>query len=343
MTICCHVSCAIIKVTNQQLDVNWRPTLDRLIRILRIINIIQAYPGIKARELAELCETSERNIYRDLILIDGAKIPITHEGHGKGYKFIGDFKQYPLDWNEEELNAFKLLPVLLKKEYQTSTFQSAYEKVMVAYSVQQAERMSFLSEIPKVIRSGKVIGSSTEASLISLISDAILSSRTIEAVYHTQSRDVTSKRKLDPYFLMPRKNRFYLIGYCHKNNEIRTFRLSRFKDVKVLKDKFVRDEINLEKYFQYTWSVIRGENKIDFKVKFSKDVARYIKEEEYNILPKFTTLEDGSLLFEVTVNDDREFLKWVLQYGPDAEIIEPVKYRIMMAEKLRKWKEIYPS
>jgi predicted DNA-binding transcriptional regulator YafY len=87
--------------------------VERLIRLLRIINIIQESPGIKAIKLAELCETSERNIYRDLEILSAANIPIMNEGHSKGYKFIGNFKQYPLNWDEDEFKAFTLLPVLL--------------------------------------------------------------------------------------------------------------------------------------------------------------------------------------------------------------------------------------
>jgi predicted DNA-binding transcriptional regulator YafY len=56
---------------------------ERLIRIFKILHAIQARPGISAKELAELCETTERTIYRDLRLVD-LIVPITNEGYGKG-------------------------------------------------------------------------------------------------------------------------------------------------------------------------------------------------------------------------------------------------------------------
>ena len=52
-------------------------------------------------------------------------------------------------------------------------------------------------------------------------------------------------------------------------------------------------------------------------------------------------LEDGSLLFEVTLNHDREFLQWLMGYGPDAEIVAPVSYREKMKDRLREWMGIY--
>lgn len=76
-------------------------------------------------------------------------------------------------------------------------------------------------------------------------------------------------------------------------------------------------------------------------MKFSKNIARYIKEEEFNVKPTLTDLSDGSLLFEVTLNDDLEFIQWIMKYGPDAEILEPKEYRKRLKEKLRQWVEIY--
>lgn len=315
--------------------------MERLIRLLRIINLIQYSPGINAKELAERCETSERTIYRDLDVLHAANIPIVNEGKGRGYKFLGDFKLYPLNWNEDEFNAFHLLPVLLEKKFQTDAFLSAYEKVMAAHSVEKKEREDLIANISKIIQSGRLPGASKENRLLPLISEAILSNRTIEAVYHTQSRNITTKRKIDPYFLVPRNNRLYIIGYCHNQKDIRTFRLNRFQNIDVLSQKFVRDHISLEKYLRYTWSVIRGDQKIHFKVKFNKDIARYIKEDDYNVPPKMSELPDGSLLFEITLNDDREFLKWVMQYGPDAEILEPEIYREWMKKRLQIWSKLY--
>ena len=90
-----------------------------------------------------------------------------------------------------------------------------------------------------------------------------------------------------------------------------------------------------------TWSIDRGEQHIRFKVRFSPETARYVKEEELFLKPKMTDQPDGSMLFEVTVNSDREFLLWLRQYGPEAEILEPAAYREQMREELARWRRLY--
>lgn len=273
-----------------------------------------------------------------------ANVPIVNEGKGKGYRFIGKFLQYPLDWDEEEYYSFLNLPFVLPEKYQTKAFQTAYEKVMAAHTAERKRKQQASSDIAKVLRDGKSFDDETdEYDILSKITEAVLTKHRIKAVYHTYSRDVMTKRKIDPYFLVPRGDRLYVIGYCHKSEEIRTFRLNRFRQVMLLEETFTRDHVNLEKHLQYTWSIIRGNKRIRFKVTFSKKVARYIKEEEYNVQPVLTDLPDGSLLFEVTLNHEEEFLRWLMKYGPEAEIIEPFEYREKMRKVLEEWYRVYDS
>jgi predicted DNA-binding transcriptional regulator YafY len=132
-----------------------------------------------------------------------------------------------------------------------------------------------------------------------------------------------------------------LIGYCHLKDEVRTFRLSRFRKVAVTDSSFVKKEFAIKQYLKNTWSIERGEENLQFKVKFSPQVARYVKEEKMFVRPKMTDLPDGSLLFEVTVIHEREFLNWLYQYGPEAEILEPRHIRDKVKEQLQRWASMY--
>jgi predicted DNA-binding transcriptional regulator YafY len=312
---------------------------------MRIINLVQSKPGILARELAERCETAERTIYRDLEALSAMNIPISNFGHGKGYAFISNFSMYPLNWTEQEAVSFSMLPSVLEqiKPLIPDEFESAYEKVMGSHHKEKSKRADILQHVADVIQMGTPAYREESGSFLSDIIQASLSEQTIRAVYYTQSRDEESTRDIDPYYLVPREHRFYLIGYCHSAEDIRTFRISRFRKVELLSQNFDKGDFNLKTYLKNTWSIERGEKQIRFKVKFHSSVARYVREEELFLKPKLTPQKDGSLLFEVTVNHDREFLNWLSQYGPDAEILEPKSYRDVMREKLERWKNLYGS
>src|SRR5690606_31502854 len=133
---------------------------------------------------------------------------------------------------------------------------------------------------------------------------AILEHRTMSTVYHTQSRNETTERNIDPYFLIPRDQRFYLIGFCHLKQSIRTFRISRFLKVDLTTQTFDKGEFNIKRHLKNTWSIEQGDKNITFKVKFNAAIARYIKEEELFVRPRMKDYKDGSMLFEVTVNNE---------------------------------------
>ena len=146
---------------------------------------------------------------------------------------------------------------------------------------------------------------------------------------------------IDPYYLVPREQRFYLIGYCHLKQDIRTFRISRFQQVEITRQSFDKGDFNIKRYLKNTWSIDRGDKNMTFKVRFDAEIARYIKEEELFVHPRMKDQKDGSLIFEVTVNNEKEFLKWVLQYGPAAEILEPQSVRESIKEQLSQWSRMY--
>jgi len=206
---------------------------DRLIRLIRIITLIQGKPGILARELAERCEATERTIYRDLEALSAMNIPISNMGHGKGYSFISNFSLYPLDWTDEETIAFTMLPSILEhvQSLVPPGYQTAYEKVMAAHHKEKAKRREIIEDVADIIQMGTPSHREDQPNYLFPIIQAAINQYTIEAAYYTQSRNELSQRRIDPYFLFPREQRFYLIGYCHTAQEIRTFRVSRFRDV----------------------------------------------------------------------------------------------------------------
>lgn len=315
--------------------------IDKLIRLLNILFAIQANPGITAKELADKCETTERTIYRDLQALT-VIAPITNEGYGKGYRFMGNFALYPLNFTKQEELVFSVLPSVVDTSRLPPGFESAYDKVMASHVKETKRRYETLENIAGIIQMGTpAYREEAEVNFLLPIMEAIIEQRTIRTVYHTQMRDELTVREIDPYYLVPREQQFYLIGYCHVKEEVRTFRISRFREVEATDRSFDKDGFSIEQYMKHTWSIRRGDKLIKFKIKFHPDVARYIKEEEMFVRPKLTDLPDGSLLFEVTVNHEQEFMEWVMKYGPMAEILEPSDVREKFKQRLEQWLGVY--
>ncbi|SEK73076.1 YafY family protein [Paenibacillus sp. OK003] len=315
---------------------------EKLIRLLRILQAIQANPGISAKELALKCGTTVRTIYRDLRILDRVA-PIMNEGYGKGYRFIGEFAMYPLDFTEQEAMVFSMLPSVVDTSQLPAEFDSAFDKVMTAHTKMKSRNSDIVENIAGIIRMGTPAYREEEKypNLLIPVIEAILDQQTIRTQYHTLAKNEITVRDIDPYYLIPRDQRFYLIGYCHLLKKVRLFRISRFLDVIQTSTHFVMGDFNIKQFMKNTWSIDRGDKLIHFKVRFTEKVAPYIKEEEMFVRPRMTDMPDGGLLFEVTLNSSREFLKWLYQFGPEAEILEPREYRKEIRKQLIEWMKHY--
>ncbi|CAH1204865.1 transcriptional regulator [Paenibacillus sp. JJ-223] len=315
---------------------------EKLIRLLRILQAIQANPGISAKELALKCDTTVRTIYRDLRILDRVA-PIINEGYGKGYRFIGEFALYPLNFTEQEAMVFSMLPSVVDTSQLPAGFDSAFDKVISAHTKSKSKNSEIVENIAGIIRMGTPAyrEEGKDPNLLIPIIEAILDQQTIRTQYHTLTNNEITVRDIDPYYLIPRDQRFYLIGYCHMQQRVRLFRISRFLDVLQTNKHFDKSDFNIIQYMKNTWSVDRGDEHIHFKVRFTEKIAPYIKEEEMFVRPRMTDLPDGSLLFEVTLNSSREFLQWLYQYGPEAEVLEPREYRREIRNQLMEWLKSY--
>jgi predicted DNA-binding transcriptional regulator YafY len=127
--------------------------IDKVIRIFNIINAIQANPGISASDLALKCDVNIRTIYRDLDILS-LIAPVTNEGRGTGYRFMGKFFVYPLNFSEQEALVFSLLPSVLDHDKLPPGFETAYDKVMATHLKEKSKQNSIIENIAEYYSDG---------------------------------------------------------------------------------------------------------------------------------------------------------------------------------------------
>lgn len=309
---------------------------DKLLRWLRLLIIIQANPGIRIDELSMKVEASSRTVYRDIKILE-TRFPIVKEQHGSGYRYLTKFRIYPMNLTDAEAMALSIIPSLLDQSSIPDAYLSALDKVLASHNSDKSTGSGAIERITQLIQTGKPASQQDTLNFLPIVLQAMVESRTIDTVYHTQSRNVTTYRQIDPYYLVPREQRFYLIGYCHKESKVQTFRLSRFRQMEILADKFEIGKFSIEKYLRNTWSIHRGNQNVVFQIKFSSKVARYVREEELFVRPVMKDTPDGGMIMRVTVNNSDEFIRWLMQYGEEAIIMSPISAREEMRGKLKAW------
>ncbi|WP_280771411.1 helix-turn-helix transcriptional regulator [Salipaludibacillus daqingensis] len=314
-------------------------------RLFYILQYLTNRETATAAELADHCQTSVRSIYRDMKTLDDLGVYYQSEGRN-GYKLLYQPVQTGGKLTKEEWMALTLFPML--SEGITSgdhPFHQAYRKgVEKIMSIVQKDGGMSSGEggLGERIRLHARPRDSAQIKVMPALLTAISENKAIDVDYYSIHRDKETKRRLNPYYLVPREGHLYLVAYCHFREDTRVFRLSRFQDVVVTEETFkLPRSFNIDDFLSHRWSIIADDEETTFVVRFTEKAARYVLEGEYHVETKRESQQDGSLILTVTVESKQEFLRWVRSFGTDGEVLEPLNVRDSLAEEYREMARRY--
>jgi len=295
----------------------------RLGRLIELISVIKYHPDWGPKKLAEYFEISEKRLYDDLNELNAGGIPIVY--NGKGYSFLNTATLPRVQFTIDEALALLMGGTALEqiKNQYSAPARSAVSKLLDLLP-EDARRMFFALE-------GKVRietkGHSDTNHALKIINSAIAERKTLKFDYYTYSRDVTTNRTADPYGVIFRGNSWYLIGYCHTREEIRTFRLNRISGIGVTGAGFkYPDGFSIKEYIEKSWSVFQGEE-TEVVLRFSRKLAPLIEEHQWQPDQKIIRNADGGITFATKVRGTLEIRRWILSWGEGVRVIRPESLR----------------
>ena len=128
---------------------------------------------------------------------------------------------------------------------------------------------------------------------------------------------------MDPYHLTFYRGGLYLIGYCHTRKDLRIFAVERIRRCKVTDRRFTTPaDFDPKKYLEGAWGVMRGQQ-VKIRVIFSRTIAPWIEERVWHPSQSLRWLKDKRLEMTLKVGDTPDIRRWLLGFGPDAEVVEP--------------------
>jgi predicted DNA-binding transcriptional regulator YafY len=308
-------------------------------RLLHILNLLRAKRGFKASDLAKECEVSERTIYRDIISLSSANVPIYFDN---GYRLLSDAFLPPLNLTLEDYLTLKFSlssSILAERSPLRKYAKSVLAKIEANLNPNLKADIDKLEERLKI--SVKSTFDFSKLSLIfKLIEQSMLNKKSLEIEYESLETGLTTRR-VDPYSLIFRRHAWYLIGLCHLRGEIRIFRLNRIKKVTLLDKSFeIKPDFSLSVFFRDSWEIYQGEPVV-VKVSFKGIGAKVVESGQHHPSEKISKLKDGSLIYEVRVNGIEEISRWILGFGESAEVSEPKELREKMKSTAENLSRIY--
>ena len=297
-------------------------------RLIQIVFLLLSYENITAKRLAEELCVSTRTIYRDINVLSIAGIPIlSKKGYRGGLSLLQGFS---LDKSyftlEEQSNIVQALQILKSSNYPDA--DKTLSKVAGLFSHHlQSEWLeidfSYWGSPEK------------ERNNITALERALINKYVITFTYFNTELTITNQI-VEPLKMMFKSHAWYLIGYSQHKNDIRTYKMSRIRELQITDRLFERE---LPEGFSITPAYKEEYNAPIFILHFSEKIAYKVYDEFQEKYIK--KLDDGTL--EVTFRyqlSDWTFL-YLLSFGEYVEIIEPVEARNILKEKIQKILAMY--
>jgi len=327
---------------NPQIASLTRPQHERIWGIVAMIREGE-YPNCST--FMRRFEVSRRTILRDLdYLRDRMMAPIRFEPRRNGFYFDKAFDSLPvLEMQESDLVMLFLSRQVLgamSERPLAAELNAAFDRIS---SILGNRVAATWNEIGGLIsyRSAGV----TQAKLqhFKKISAALARRLEIEFDYLKPESKVAERRVVRPYRAAMINGQWYLFGEDAKRQAIRTFVLSRMRNLRVTSQKFeTTNEMPLDELLNETFGVVYTPGGTrEVCVAFSARVKHVISERKWHQSQRLEQRPDGTLIVRFKVNNTRELSNWVMSWGPDAEVLSPAKLRAEIAEKLRAAAALY--
>ena len=297
-------------------------------RLIQIIFLLLSHENITAKQLAEELCVSTRTIYRDINILSIAGIPIlSQKGYGGGLSLLQGFSLDKSYFTQtEQRNIIQALQILKSSNYPDA--DKAFNKVAGLFSHNlQSDWLeidfSYWGSPEK------------ERSNITALERAIINKYVITFTYYNSELTVTDQI-VEPLKMVFKSHAWYLVAYSRRKNAIRTYRMSRMRELQITDQLFERE---LPEDFSISPACGEECDAPIFILHFSEKIAYKVYDEFQEKYIK--KLEDGTL--EVTFRyrlSDWTFL-YLLSFGEYVKIIEPVEAGNILKEKARKIFSLY--
>ncbi len=149
--------------------------------------------------------------------------------------------------------------------------------------------------------------------------------------YQSSANTIKTNIQVNPLKIFQAQNEWRLLAV--NQNLIKQYFISKIIDVKLTTEKFKPlPKEKIDSLFTSSLKSWIGFEQFELKIHFDKNWSEIIKSKTYLLNQKITDLNDGSILFEATVNSLDEAATWILSFGKGAKVLEPEELKLKVIQ-----------
>jgi predicted DNA-binding transcriptional regulator YafY len=322
--------------------------MDRLERFYKIQQLLEGKRAVPVREFLEALDISLATFKRDLeYMRDRFHAPIEWDRELGGYRFAtpaagakgapaGPKFELPGLWfNATEIRA------LLTMQHLLANLQPGLLGPHVQPLLARLRQLLDVGDHPpeEVERRIRVLHSQSRGRnlpLFDVVATGVLKRQRLHVRYRGRGRDEVTERDVSPQRLVYYRENWYLDGWCHLRDDLRSFAVDAILEASLLDTRAKAvPEKDLDEVLASGYGIFSGRATQWATLRFTPERARWVAAEEWHPRQKSRTEADGSYVLEVPFSDPRELVMDVLRHGPHVEVLEPAALRREVTTQLR--------
>jgi proteasome accessory factor B len=326
----------------------------RVSRVVQILTTLAAGRGYTTAELSRMFGVSRRTLFRDLKELQNIGLqpqfsPLRPGGAGGqmgGYRIAPEQFLPPINLNLQEALGLLLLVHKMRGQIQLPFKNSALLAALkIESSLPPRVRRYCEHALAKIsAKAGPQApapGTPGLDNIFSTLQSAIAQRRKIHICYDSLFDGGIIDCDLSPYHLFYNQRAWYVIGQSSVHKAIRTFKLNRIKDARMLDSQYVDgDSFDLTEYIGRAWSMIPEGRICNVRLRFTPKVANNVAEVQWHSTQNTIRSADGSATLEFCVDGLGEITWWILGYGDQVEVLAPATLRKSVCEIAGRMAEI---
>lgn len=209
-------------------------------RVLAVLDLLQTHGQMRAGDIAARLEVDPRTVRRYVLILRDRGVPVAMKrGRYGGYALPAGYRQ-PLTLTKEEALAlsYGLLGVgqqaLGLDERDTARALKKVTRVLPAATRDLIEALDGTVTFAPRRLPGETV---PVPACLDMLIRAVHARRRVR-ILHRAHRGQVSEREVDPYQIVHRAGRWYLVGHCHLRADLRVFRLDHIKRARELAETF---------------------------------------------------------------------------------------------------------
>jgi len=154
---------------------------------------------------------------------------------------------------------------------------------------------------------------------------------------YTAAKGRRSERTVEPYHVVVRDGRYYLVAFDLDRRDWRHFALDAISGAFRPSGTFVPRAVPASFLVDQAVGWIQGKDDVAITIAISPVVAAAVTASEWQPGQQITRLDDGSLRLTLQFRDLAEGVRWAFRFGPEATVIAPepaVRLAVQMLETM---------